>query len=164
MLPFEEAFRLVLTRAKLMCRACAEQNPSGMVAVLKLADEAVEALCAEHHAYPVNYNCPGQVVCAMLAQEIPAFTDAVKAAGGRALALPVNGGFHSPLMQAAAAGLAEFASTLAFCEPNMPLYADATCKPYTAAQASWLLGAQVESPVRFRADHTNAAGRVCGFH
>ena len=147
-LSFEEAFRLVLTRATLM-QTCAEQTPSGMVAVLKLADDTVEALCAEYHAYPVNYNCPGQIVCAMPVQEIPAFTDAVKAAGGRALALPVNGGFHSPFMRDAAAGLAEFAATFPFHDPRIPLYADATCEPYTAAHAAQLLGAQVDSPVRF---------------
>ena len=31
----------------------------------------------------------------------------------------------------------------------MPLYADKTCKPYTAHDAAELLGAQVESPVRW---------------
>lgn len=148
MLPFAEAFRLVQRRAALM-QACADTIGSGMVAVLKLADESVEALCREHAAYAVNYNCPGQVVCALLKRDMPAFTDAVKAAGGRALPLAVGGGFHSPYMHEAAEGLRAYAEGLAFAQPRAPLYANATNEPYTAIGAARLLGAQVESPVRF---------------
>ena len=148
LLDFEQAFSLVNERARLMQR-CAEQIESGMVAVLKLSDETVEALCAAQGAYPVNYNCPGQVVCALQTGKTPAFTDAVKAAGGRALPLAVNGGFHSPFMKEAAQGLRVYADTLAFGQPKLPLYADATCAPYTAETAAELLGRQVESPVRW---------------
>lgn len=148
LLPFGQAFQLVMRRAELM-QACAEKYESGMIAVLKLDDASVEALCAGNHAYPVNYNCPGQVVCAMLTKNIPAFAEAVKEAGGRALPLAVNGGFHSPFMADAAQGLREFAKGFSFKKPSLPLYADKTCKPYTAEGAAELLGAQVESPVRW---------------
>ena len=126
MLTFEQAFTLVLRRAEWM-QACAEQQESGMVAVLKLDDAAVEALCAQHHAYPVNYNCPGQVVCAMRNVDTAAFTAAVKEAGGRALPLAVNGGFHSPLMADAADNMRRYAAGLPIQESVMPLYADKTC-------------------------------------
>lgn len=148
LLPFEQMFRLVTRRAELM-QACAEKYESGMIAVLKLEDAVVEALCAQNHAFPVNYNCPGQIVCALLTKDIPALTEAVKAAGGRALSLAVNGGFHSPFMADAAQGLRDFAKDLPFVAPSLPLYADKTCKPYTAESAAELLGAQVESPVRW---------------
>lgn len=148
LLSFADAFRLVLRRARLM-QDCAEKTESGMLAVLKLPDDAVEALCREQGAFPVNYNCPGQVVCALRSQDMPAFTEAVKAAGGRALPLAVNGGFHSPFMREAAEGLRAYADTLAYKSPAIPLYADVTCRPYTAAEAPVLLGAQVESPVRW---------------
>ncbi|MDD3410400.1 MAG: ACP S-malonyltransferase [Eubacteriales bacterium] len=148
LLSFEDAFRLVCKRAELMQR-CAEATPGGMVAVLKLTDEQVEALCGEQGAYPVNYNCPGQVVCALRKDAIPAFSAAVKAAGGRALPLAVSGGFHSPFMHEAALGLSEYASTLSFAEPAVQLYANAISAPYTAAEAASLLGRQVESPVRW---------------
>lgn len=148
LLPFRDAFSLVMERAQLM-QACAQQSDTGMVAVLKLADEAVERLCAEQGAYPVNFNCPGQVVCALRREAIPAFSAAVKEAGGRALPLAVNGGFHSPFMQDAADGLRAYAKNVAFQPPKLPLYADADCFPYEAARAAELLGAQVESPVRW---------------
>ena len=148
MLPFRQAFQLVMRRAELM-QACAQQYDSGMVAVLKLENETVEAICTKQGAYPVNDNCPGQVVCAMLKDHMAAFSDAVKAAGGRALPLPVSGGFHSPYMAEAAIGLREYAQTLTFSQPTSPLYANKTCRPYTAESAAQLLGAQVESPVRW---------------
>jgi [acyl-carrier-protein] S-malonyltransferase len=148
MLPFEEAFALTVARAQRMAR-CAEIYDGGMIAVLKLEDEAVEAICQEHHAYSVNYNCPGQVVCALLKSDFPAFTEAVKAAGGRALPLAVSGGFHSPFMREAAQSLRAYAETLTFRESTLPLYANATNRLYTAAEAPALLAAQVESPVRW---------------
>ena len=148
LLSFADAFRLVVKRGEWMHR-CAEQSESGMVAVVKLEDAAVEALCEEHHAYPVNYNCPGQVVCAMRKQELAPFTDAVKAAGGRALPLAVSGGFHSPLMHDAAENMRRYADGLSFAQPKLPLYANRTCQPYTVQSASQLLGEQIESPVRW---------------
>ena len=98
LLPFEKAFALVVKRAEFM-HACAEEHPGGMAAVLKLEDEQVEALCKAHGAYPVNYNCPGQVVCAMGKETMAPFAEAVKAAGGRTLPLNVSGGFHSPFIR-----------------------------------------------------------------
>ncbi|MCE5344121.1 MAG: ACP S-malonyltransferase [Eubacteriales bacterium] len=148
MLPFREAFTLTVTRAELMAR-CARRFDSGMIAVLRLPDDTVEAICRETNAYPVNYNCPGQVVCALLKSDFPAFTEAVQAAGGRALPLAVGGGFHSPFMREAAEGLRAYADTLTFRDSAVPLYANATNRPYTAAQAAALLSAQVESPVRW---------------
>ena len=148
MLSFDQAFTLVNKRAEYM-HACAQENPGGMAAVLKLADEQVEALCAEHGAYPVNYNSPGQVVCAMAIETMKPFAQAVKAAGGRALPLRVSGGFHSPFMKDAAKKLKDYAQTLTFKEPARPLYANATCGLYTAQEAPALLSMQVDHPVRW---------------
>ena len=148
MLTFSQAFTLVNFRAEAM-HACAAAHPGGMAAVLKLEDSQVEALCAAFGAYPVNYNCPGQVVCAMGAEAMAPFADAVKAAGGRALALNVSGGFHSPFMREAAQALQAYAQTLPFTPPALPLYANATCGLYTAGEAPTLLGMQVDHPVRW---------------
>ena len=148
MLPFDGAFTLVMQRAAFM-QACAEKHPGGMAAVVKLSDEQVEALCREQGAYPVNYNAPGQVVCAMAAEIMKSFQNAVKEAGGRALPLRVSGGFHSPFMREAAANLKTYAQTLTFSNPERPMYANATCGLYTAARAPELLGMQVDHPVRW---------------
>ena len=148
LLTFAQAFQLVMKRAELM-HACAQEHPGGMAAVLKLPDDQVEALCAELGAYPVNYNCPGQVVCAMDAGKMAPFTEAVKAAGGRAIPLNVSGAFHSPFMRGAAEQLKDYARTLPFNTPQLPLYANATCATYTAKEAHALLSMQVDHPVRW---------------
>ncbi|MFH1512139.1 MAG: ACP S-malonyltransferase [Bacillota bacterium] len=148
MLTFSQAFRLVMKRASFM-QACAQEHPGGMAAVLKLGDDQVEALCKEHGAYPVNYNCPGQVVCAMAAETMAPFAQAVQAAGGRALPLNVGGGFHSPFMRGAAENLKHYAQTLTFLEPERPTYANATCGLYCAKEAPALLSMQVDHPVRW---------------
>ena len=148
MLEFEQAFALVNQRAAFM-HACAQANPGGMAAVLKLTDEQVEALCREHGVYPVNYNCPGQVVCAMTADRMKPFTQAVKAAGGRALPLRVSGAFHSPFMNDAAQKLKDYTQTLNYRQPAIPMFANATCGLYTAEDAPVLLSMQVDHPVRW---------------
>lgn len=144
----EEGFRLVQKRAQLMQEA-AEAHPGQMAAVLKLPAETVEAICREvGDVYPVNYNCPGQVAVAGAAGKMAAFTERVKAAKGRAVVLPVSGGFHSPFMKTAAEG---FAAELAQAEmktPKISVYANQTAQPYTEGEAmKQTLAAQIESPV-----------------
>src|SRR5215510_11265901 len=45
-LSFEDALQLVAVRARAMQKAC-EMNPSTMAAILNLADDVVEKICAE---------------------------------------------------------------------------------------------------------------------
>ena len=60
----EEGFGFVCRRGRAMQKA-GEENPGAMAAVLKLSNEQVEQLCAGFEkVWPVNYNCPGQLVCA----------------------------------------------------------------------------------------------------
>lgn len=148
MLSFPQAFELVQKRAQFM-QDCATENPGGMAAVVKLSDEQVEALCQAHGAYPVNYNSPGQVVCAMALETMDVFAQAVKDAGGRALPLKVSGAFHSPFMADAAVKLKDYTQTLHFQDPARPLYANATNGLYTAKDAPELLATQVDHPIRF---------------
>ncbi|MGN0969099.1 MAG: ACP S-malonyltransferase, partial [Oscillospiraceae bacterium] len=92
----ETGFKLVWRRGEWMQKA-SEQEPTAMAAVLKLTNEQVEELCSQFkQVYPVNYNCPGQVSVSGAEAEMPAFSAAVKAAGGRAVPLKVRGAFHSP--------------------------------------------------------------------
>ncbi|HPH19206.1 MAG TPA: ACP S-malonyltransferase, partial [Haliscomenobacter sp.] len=63
-LSFEAALVLVYKRAMAMQKAC-EIQPSTMAAVLGLADDKVEEICAsitDDLVVPANYNCPGQLV------------------------------------------------------------------------------------------------------
>lgn len=145
----EDGFRIVCRRAELM-QSDAEKTPSGMAAVLKLGDEEVERLCARFgNVYPVNYNCPGQVGVAGLKDELGRFCEEVKAAGGRAVALKVQGGFHSPFMAAAASEFERELSNYGFAQPRVTLYSDYTGLPY-GTNFTELLSKQISGPVRWR--------------
>lgn len=126
----EAGFSLVCERARLMDHA-SSLEPSGLCAVLKLENEAIIQLCSQfQRVYPINFNCPGQLVVAGAQEELPAFCEAVRQAGGRAVSLPVSGGFHSPFMQPAHAGMVAALEKLTFSPPSIPLYANATAAPY----------------------------------
>ena len=149
MLSDEDAFRLVCKRGELMDKA-ARENPGAMVAVMKIAPEKVEEICAGFdRIYPVNYNSPAQTVVATTVENSDAFCKAVKEAGGRAKALPVSGAFHSPFMAQAAAGLAEYMQGVDFSEPKIKIYSNFTAKPYEGDYKQ-LVRAQVENPVRWQ--------------
>ncbi len=123
-LSFADGLSLVSKRAMAMQRAC-EIKPSTMAAVLGLADEVVEEVCAaiEGIVVPANYNCPGQLV---ISGEVPAVEEAcekLKEAGAkRALMLPVGGAFHSPLMEPAREELAAAIEATHFENPRCKVY------------------------------------------
>ena len=95
----EDAFKLVTIRGEVMAQ-CADNNPGGMVAVVKLTNEQVDDAAKKYtHVYPVNYNCPGQVAVAGDKDELKDFSKDIKELGGRAIRLAVSGPFHTPFMQ-----------------------------------------------------------------
>jgi [acyl-carrier-protein] S-malonyltransferase len=136
-LSFEDALRLVSIRAKAMQAAC-EIQPSTMAAVLALADEKVEAICATVSAetgevvVPANYNCPGQLVISGSVKGIEIACEQMKAAGAkRALVLPVGGAFHSPLMEPVKIELAAAIEATTFNNPICPVYQNVTASAVT---------------------------------
>ncbi|MES2005444.1 MAG: ACP S-malonyltransferase [Bacteroidota bacterium] len=133
-LDFEDALKLVSIRAKAMQKAC-EVQPSTMAAVLALADEKVEEICAEvsketgEVVVAANYNCPGQLVISGSIKGIEIACERMKAAGAkRALVLPVGGAFHSPLMTPAKEELAAAIEATAFHNPVCPVYQNVVAK------------------------------------
>lgn len=127
-LSFEDGLKLVAARAKAMQEAC-DANPSSMAAILGLEDAIVEEICAktEGVVVPANYNCPGQLVISGETSAVEKACEALKAAGAkRALMLPVNGAFHSPLMQPAQEKLAEAINNTKFRKATMPIYQNVT--------------------------------------
>ncbi|NLT58694.1 MAG: ACP S-malonyltransferase [Clostridiales bacterium] len=151
----EQAFSLVCDRAAAMHR-CIEHSGGGMAAVVGLPAETVEALCARCGAHAVNYNSPAQTVAAGTGESLQQLVAAVKAEGGRALPLAVEGPFHSPLMAPAAAELARCLSTYTLHAPALPVYANATAQSY-GSDAAALIIRQVAEPVRWRETLENMA-------
>lgn len=127
-LSFEDGLKLVSERALAMQEAC-DINPSSMAAILGLEDAKVEEICAsiEGIVVPANYNCPGQLVISGETASVEKACEALKAAGAkRALILPVNGAFHSPLMQPAQERLAAAIEKTKFRKATIPVYQNIT--------------------------------------
>lgn len=127
-LTFEDGLKLVSKRALAMQKAC-EIKPSTMAAVLGLADEKVEEVCASINGIVVaaNYNCPGQLVISGEFGAVEEACEAMKAAGAkRALLLPVGGAFHSPMMEPAREELALAIEATSFLNPVCPVYQNVT--------------------------------------
>ena len=155
-LSFEDALRLVSVRAKAMQAAC-EIQASTMAAVLALADEKVEEVCAQVQketgevVVPANYNCPGQLVISGSIKGIEVACEQMKAAGAkRALVLPVGGAFHSPLMNPAKIELAAAIEATTFNTPICPVYQNVVATAVTdPAQIKQNLIAQLTGAVKW---------------
>ncbi|MEP7128431.1 MAG: ACP S-malonyltransferase [Chitinophagales bacterium] len=127
-LSFEDGLQLVFKRALAMQKAC-ELQPSTMAAILGLADNVVEEICAsiEEVVVPANYNCPGQLVISGSIEGINIACEKMKAAGAkRALVLSVGGAFHSPLMEPARQELEAALLNTSFSKPVCPVYQNVT--------------------------------------
>ena len=155
-LSFEDGLRLVYARAMAMQKAC-EAQPSTMAAIIGLADEKVEEICAEVSkmgkgvVVPANYNNPGQLVISGNIEAIDEACAQMKAAGAkRALPLKVGGAFHSPLMQPAKDELQAAIEQTEFQTPKCPVYQNVDGKPHTEpAEIKQNLIAQLTSSVRW---------------
>ncbi len=155
-LSFEDALKLVSIRAKAMQKAC-ELNPSTMAAVLGLADEKVEQVCADvtketkEIVVAANYNCLGQLVISGSIKGVEIACEKMKAAGAkRALILPVGGAFHSPFMQPAKKELEAAIASAKFNTPICPVYQNAVAKAVThPSEIKKNLIAQLTAPVKW---------------
>jgi len=152
-LSFEDGVKLVYARAMAMQKAC-EAAPSTMAAIIALADEKVEEICASIEGevcVAANYNCPGQIVISGSIAGIEKACELMKAAGAkRALPLKVGGAFHSPLMNPAKVELAAAINSTDFHTPTCPVYQNVNALPQTdPAQIKENLIAQLTAPVRW---------------
>ena len=145
-LSYESGFRLVCKRADYM-HSSAKQADAGMSAVLKLSDEAVINICSDFdNIFPVNFNCPGQVVVAGNKHELELLKAKVKEAGGRAVPLKTSGAFHSPYMAGASEAFAKALDEFDMLAPQIPVYSNVTALSYDGDYKE-LLAKQISSPV-----------------
>ena len=151
-LSFENGLKLVAQRAIAMQKAC-EIKPSTMAAVLGLADNIVEDVCASIDGIVVaaNYNCPGQLVISGEFSAVEKACEAMKIAGAkRALILPVGGAFHSPMMEPARTELAAAIEATHFSKPSCPVYQNVTATAVAdATEIQKNLIIQLTTPVKW---------------
>lgn len=127
-LDLADALRLVRRRGELM----EEHGLGGMIAVLGLDEDAVQLVAGEAGAEVANFNSPGQVTIsgtdeALTVAEIAATTRGAR----RVVRLPVNGAFHSSMMQPVAEALAPDIERTPFAEPIAPLVGNVAAEPLT---------------------------------
>lgn len=152
---FEDGLKLVSKRANAMQKCC-EKVPGTMAAIINLADEKIEEICAGLMAeglvvVPANYNSPGQVVISGSSEAIAKACPLMTEAGAkRALPLTVGGAFHSPLMTPAKDELAQAIAQTPFNTPKCPIYQNFDAKPHTdPEEIKANLVSQLNSPVKW---------------
>lgn len=147
---FEDGLKLVASRGEAMAQAAAER-PGAMAAIIGLEDKRVEEICSRSgEVWPVNYNCPGQLVISGETESVLRALGAAEAAGARkAVRLAVSGSFHSPLMRDAAGRMKEELAAVEFSDPHMPFLSPTSCEYETSAGLKDLLVRQTVSPVRW---------------
>ena len=146
---FADALRIVRRRGQEMLRA-ADANPGGMAAVIGLADDVVEALCAEQDGlWPANFNCPGQVVVSGTKPALEIMSEKANTAGAkRVISLAVSGAFHSPLVRSALEPLRDEFERTEWRTPD-PAFFSGCSVAFETGDFNELLQVQLVSPVRF---------------
>lgn len=150
---FADGLRLVYKRAMAMQAACDAQE-SGMAAVLGLDDAVIELICQSIDTEIVvtaNYNCPGQLVISGTLNGIALAKERLMEAGARrVLELPVNGAFHSPLMEPARVELEKAIRETKFKAPICPVYQNTDAlSTQDPEEIKEKLIAQLTAPVRW---------------
>ncbi len=151
-LRFADALRLVRRRGELMAAA----TEGTMAAIIGLELDALREVCAQASDSGVvviaNENSPGQLVISGESRAVERAMGLAKERGAkRALPLNVSAAFHSPLMQAAAEGLAAaVAEVQAIVAPRCPVISNVSAEPLIDSPSIRAeLVAQVTAPVRW---------------
>jgi [acyl-carrier-protein] S-malonyltransferase len=145
---FEDGLRVVRQRGRFMQEAC-ETTRGGMAAVIGLDEAPTREVCAEAGVVLANLNCPGQLVISGEMGKIAKAVELAKAKGAkRAIALPVAGAYHSPLMAGAQPKLQAELAKIKISPPGVPVISNVTGQPHgNAADISARLIEQVTSSV-----------------
>src|SRR4029077_4446266 len=138
------------TRGLAMAEA-ARENPGSMAAILGLADEVVEALCAKiANVWPANYNCPGQIVISGQSPSVEECCSEAELQGARrTVKLRVSGAFHSPLVARAAERVRTAIEKAKINDPIAPFMSTVTANIEPAQRMAALLVEQRTAPVKF---------------
>ncbi len=150
-----DAIELVNKRGTFMNEACSGGG-AGMMALLGLDDEKVEAMCKEQReagkkVWPANYNMDGQLVLAGLKVDLESLVDTFKAAGAkRALVLDMSVASHCELLQSAVENLKPY--LLEYLNDEfLDVISNVSAEVYnTKDEAIELLSSQLISPVKYK--------------
>jgi [acyl-carrier-protein] S-malonyltransferase len=151
-LSFRDGLTIVQARGRAM-QAAAEAIPSGMISVIGMNADEVEALVAEARTVDVlevaNLLCPGNVVVSGTTAALDRLEQLCQTRGGiRTVRLSVAGAFHTRLMKPADERLAEALDQIEVRAPRVPVWSNVDARPHSdAAEIRALLVRQVITPV-----------------
>jgi len=151
-----DAVFLVHQRGLLMKKACEGKN-AGMMALLGLDDERVEALTCKaresgQNVWAANYNGDGQIVIAGNRDDLSAIEPLCKEVGAKkTVLLPMSVASHCPLLQSAQAPLADFLELWLKDSFKAPIISNVTARAYQSKEeAKTLLTQQLIMPVKYK--------------
>jgi [acyl-carrier-protein] S-malonyltransferase len=152
-LSFAEGLKLVQKRGEAM-QAAADEMPSGMVSVLGLDREKVDAVCdtarVEGEILQVaNLLCRGNIVVSGHTASCAAVEAVATEAGAmKTIPLTVAGAFHTPIMQSAVAKLDLALDHVQLKETRVPVYSNVDALPHQSpTEFRELMVKQVCAPV-----------------
>jgi [acyl-carrier-protein] S-malonyltransferase len=144
-----DGVRLVAERGAAMLEA-GRTSPGAMEAVIGLSDDDARALADEAgDVWPANFNCPGQVVVSGTLAGIDRLVALAEERSVRVMRLALDGAYHSPLMEPAAARLAPALEAWDPVAPDPPFLSTTTGVVEPPERLREILLAQLTSPVRF---------------
>ncbi len=149
---FEDALRVVQKRGEAM-QAASDRTPSGMVSLLLIDPEVVQAICEEAAGESqvlriANRLGPGNLVVSGHVAACERAIDLAEAAGGRAVKLSVAGAFHTSLMEPADQEVARALEDCPMAVPRIPVISNVDATAHEDPEAiRELLVRQVKSPV-----------------
>jgi [acyl-carrier-protein] S-malonyltransferase len=142
---------LALVRERGLAMATAREG--AMAAVLGLADQQVEAACAEagEGVVAANYNAPGQVVISGPRAGVERASQLLQARGARRIVpLKIGGAFHSPLVAPAATRLQVALEQVTLRPLQIPVAFNVDAGVYQdVASVRRLMLEQLTAPVRW---------------
>ena len=151
---FENALEIISIRSNAM-QAAVEQIDSAMCAVLTKDMEAttkdIESLKKQGvNIWAANYNDPGQLVIAGLAEDLDYIINDPKSISAiKIIKLDVAGAFHTPLMSPAKKQLKVALEKMPFNEPSIPVIMNVDAEYVTENSVRKQLTDQIDSPVLF---------------
>jgi [acyl-carrier-protein] S-malonyltransferase len=152
---FETGLRVVQRRGEAM-QAAADARPSGMVSILGLDLEKIEAICKEVRdqgglLQVANMLCPGNIVVSGDRDACLKAADRAAMAGAmKAVPLAVAGAFHTEIMQPAVEQLREALAKAQINKPRIPVVSNVDAAPHDdPEEIRQILVRQVVSPVQW---------------
>lgn len=149
----EDTLRLVTERGRLMERESAA-HPGAMSAILKLGlddvQKVVQSCSSEGVVVAANHNSELQIVISGDEAGVQAASALAAQKGGKAIALPVSGAWHSPLVADAVPDFAAVMEKIPFQNPAGKIFFNVTAAPESDPGAiRSIMSRQIASMVRW---------------